>query len=117
VDRQQDRPDRWADDYEYFRRASLDINRPYRHAGEIAVYMKDPVATRRSLLIERLLSSDEYPKHWADSWSNWLLTRSGIFGSGRYQRRDEEVAGRRVRSEQAVQRNRLQAHHRQRQER
>ena len=78
---------RWADDYEYIRRASLDIIGRIATPDEIAVYIKDPVATRRSLLIERLLSSDEYPRHWADNWSNWLLTRTGIFGRGRY--RDE----------------------------
>ena len=77
----------WADDHEYIRRATLDIIGRIATTEEIAVYMKEPVATRRSLLVERLLSSDEYPRHWADSWSNWLLTRTGIFGRGRY--RDE----------------------------
>jgi hypothetical protein len=77
----------WASDYDYIRRASLDIIGRVATPEEIAVYMKDPKETRRSLLIERLLSSDEYPRHWADNWSNWLLSRSGIFGRGRY--RDE----------------------------
>ena len=74
----------WATDYEYIRRASLDIIGRVATTEEISVYMKDPVEKRRSLLIERLLSSDEYPQHWARNWSNWLLSRSGIFGRGRY---------------------------------
>ncbi len=75
---------KWADDHEFFRRASLDIIGRIGTPEEIAVYMKDPVATRRSLLVERLLASDEYPRHWADNWANWLLGRAGIFGRGRY---------------------------------
>jgi hypothetical protein len=75
---------RWADDHEYIRRASLDIIGRVATPKEIADYMKQPASTRRSWLVEQLLASDEYPRHWADSWSNWLLSRSGIFGSGRY---------------------------------
>jgi hypothetical protein len=75
---------RWADDHEYIRRATLDIIGRVATVKEIEAYMKQPAATRRSWLIEQLLASDEYPRHWADSWSNWLLSRSGIFGSGRY---------------------------------
>ena len=44
---------------------------------EIKAYFKDPEDKRRSLLVERLLASEDYPRHWADMWSNWLLTRSG----------------------------------------
>jgi hypothetical protein len=38
------------------------------------------------MLIERLLADKdgEYSKHWANLWSNWLLSRSGAFGRGEY---------------------------------
>src|SRR5262249_35398266 len=39
---------------------------------------------RRSQLIDRLLKSQDYPKNWANIWTNWLLTRSGPFSSGMY---------------------------------
>jgi hypothetical protein len=78
------KPARFADDYEYIRRASLDIIGRIAKPDEIAAYLKDPKETRRSLLIERLLASDEYPIHFASLWTNWLLTRSGIFGRGMY---------------------------------
>jgi hypothetical protein len=77
-------PSRYADDYEFIRRASLDIIGRIAKPEEIDVFLKDPKETRRSKLIERLLESDEYPRHWANLWANWLLSRSGVFGRGPY---------------------------------
>jgi len=77
-------PSRYVDDYEFIRRAFLDIIGRIAKPEEIRQYEKDPRDKRRSLLIERLLKSEEYAKHWADMWSNWLLTRSGPFGRGVY---------------------------------
>jgi len=77
-------PSRYADDYEFIRRASLDIIGRIAKPEEIREFLKDPKETRRSKLINRLLESDEYPKHWADLWANWLLGRSGVFGRGPY---------------------------------
>jgi hypothetical protein len=77
-------PSHWADDCEFIRRASLDIIGRIAKPEEIREFLKDPAETRRSLLIERLLTSEEYPRHWANMWTNWMLTRSGIFGRGTY---------------------------------
>jgi hypothetical protein len=77
-------PSRYADDYEFIRRASLDIIGRIATPEEIRAFKKDPPDTRRSKLINRLLESDEYPRHWASLWSNWLLGRSGVFGRGAY---------------------------------
>jgi hypothetical protein len=77
-------PSRYVDDHEFIRRATLDIIGRIAKPDEIRQYEKDPKDKRRSLLIERLLKSDEYAKHWGDMWSNWLLTRSGPFGRGLY---------------------------------
>jgi hypothetical protein len=77
-------PSRYADDYEFIRRASLDIIGRIAKPEEIRLFLKDPKETRRAKLINRLLESDEYPKHWADLWANWLLGRSGVFGRGKY---------------------------------
>jgi hypothetical protein len=77
-------PSRYADDYEFIRRASLDIIGRIATPDEIDQYMKDPEKKRRSMLIERLLASEDYPRHMANLWSNWLLTRSGAFGRGEY---------------------------------
>jgi hypothetical protein len=74
----------WVNDHEFIRRASLDIIGRVATPDEIRAYMKYPQETRRSLIIDELLKSDEYPRHWANLWTNWLLSRSGIFGRGRY---------------------------------
>ena len=79
-------PSRFANDYEFIRRATLDIIGRIATPEEIEQYLKDPEAKRRSMLIERLLSDKdgEYSKRRAHVWSNWLLTRSGVFGRGEY---------------------------------
>jgi hypothetical protein len=77
-------PARFADDYEFIRRASLDIIGRIAKPSEIAKYLSDPENTRRSLLIDRLLASEEYADHWSDLWTNWMLSRAGVFGRGMY---------------------------------
>jgi hypothetical protein len=77
-------PSREADDYEFIRRASLDIIGRIAKPEEIREYLKWPKEKRRSMLVNKLLDSDEYPRHWANLWANWLLTRSGPFGRGKY---------------------------------
>jgi hypothetical protein len=77
-------PSRQATDAEFLRRATLDIVGRIAKPSEVEEFYKDPEATRRSLLIDRLLASEDYPRHWADMWSNWLLSRSGPFGHGPY---------------------------------
>jgi hypothetical protein len=76
-------PSKPADDYEFIRRVSLDIVGRVATPAEIDAYIKDP-KDRRANLIERLLKSEEYPKNWANIWSNWLLTRSGPFSRNNY---------------------------------
>ena len=73
-----------ANDYEFIRRASLDILGRIAKPQEIAQFLKDPKDTRRTKLIDRLLSNPDYPRHWANVWSNWLLSRAGTFGRGTY---------------------------------
>jgi hypothetical protein len=77
-------PTRYADDYEFIRRASLDIIGRIAKPAEIQKFLHDPRETRRALLIERLLESEDYPHHWANLWANWLLGRTGVFGRGKY---------------------------------
>jgi len=77
-------PSFYIDDYEFIRRASLDIIGRIAKTEEIRAYMKDPEDKRRSLLVERLLKHEDYARHWANLWANWLLTRAGDFGRGKY---------------------------------
>lgn len=77
-------PSRPADDHEFIRRVSLDIIGRVAKPEEIAQFLKDPKETRRTKLIDRLLASPDYPRHWANVWTNWLLSRAGVFGRGMY---------------------------------
>jgi hypothetical protein len=69
-------PSARCDDYTFIRRASLDIIGRIATPEEIHRFFQDPVKTRRQLLIDRLLKSDEYARHWATIWTVWLMTRS-----------------------------------------
>lgn len=62
-------------DYTFIRRASLDIIGRIAKVEEIHRFMSDPPETRRSMLIERLLKSDEYAKNFANVWTTLLMTR------------------------------------------
>jgi len=73
-----------ADDHEFIRRASLDIIGRIATPREIEEFLKQPQESRRAWLVERLLKSEDYAKHWANLWTTWLLTRSGVFGRGQY---------------------------------
>jgi hypothetical protein len=73
-----------CDDYEFIRRASLDIIGRIATPAEIKTYMEDPPKERRHKLIDRLLKSEDYAVNWGNIWTNWLLSRTGSFGRGEY---------------------------------
>jgi hypothetical protein len=64
-------------DYEFIRRASLDIIGRIAKPEEITRFLRDSDGTRRAMLVERLLGSEEYAKNWASIWTVWLMTRTG----------------------------------------
>jgi hypothetical protein len=70
-------PSERCTDYEFIRRASLDLIGRIATPEEITRFMKDKPEKRRSLLIERLMGSSDFEKNWANIWTVWLMTRSG----------------------------------------
>jgi hypothetical protein len=70
-------PSSHASDYEFIRRASLDIIGRIATPKEIAEFLKDPEPTRRARLVDRLLSTKDYANNWANIWTVLLMTRSG----------------------------------------
>jgi hypothetical protein len=64
-------------DYEFIRRASVDIIGRIATPKEVKRFLKDPPDVRRAWLIERLLASEEYAKNSANLWTVLLMTRSG----------------------------------------
>jgi hypothetical protein len=71
-------PSERCSDYEFIRRASLDIIGRIATVKEIQQFLKDPPRERRSRLIERLLKSPDYASNWANTWTVLLLTRRGV---------------------------------------
>jgi hypothetical protein len=70
-------PSERCTDYEFIRRASLDIIGRIATEKEIDQFTKQSAATRRSWLVEQLLKSPEYAENLANIWTTMLLTRSG----------------------------------------
>ncbi|MBY0526149.1 MAG: DUF1549 domain-containing protein [Gemmataceae bacterium] len=66
-----------ASDYEFIRRASLDIIGRIAKLDEIDKYMKDPPSQRRAMLVDRLLANPEFAEYWSTIWTHWLMTRTG----------------------------------------
>ncbi|HUY31734.1 MAG TPA: DUF1549 and DUF1553 domain-containing protein [Pirellulales bacterium] len=66
-----------ADDAEFLRRASLDLNGVIPAASEVLALAADRDPDRRAAWIERLLSNPRYPTHLAQAWTNMLLPVDG----------------------------------------
>src|SRR5262245_51480173 len=67
------RPAPWCSDLEFLRRASIDIIGRIPTAGEARAFERDRREDKRLRLIDRLLDSDEYARHWANVWTALLL--------------------------------------------
>jgi Protein of unknown function (DUF1549)/Protein of unknown function (DUF1553) len=76
-------PSKRCTDWEFIRRATLDIIGRIPTLPEIERYMKDDELKRRSLLIDRLLydpqykSGELYAQNFANLWTILLMTRTG----------------------------------------
>ncbi len=70
-------PSNRSSDYEFIRRAALDIIGRIATPAEIKTFFNDTAERRRSLLIERLLKTPEFGENFANLWTVMLLTRSG----------------------------------------
>jgi hypothetical protein len=77
-------PSATCTEHEFIRRASLDIVGRVAKPDEVSKFIGEVQSVgspkARAALIERLLQSEDYPRNWANLWSNWLLTRTGPFG-------------------------------------
>ncbi len=64
-------------DWEFIRRASLDIIGRIPTHAELSKFMNDPEKQRRSMLIDRLVDSPECAQNLATIWTILLMTRTG----------------------------------------
>jgi len=67
------RPVPLVSDAEFLRRATLDLTGQAPHAWEVALLEHDHSPDKRPRLIDRLLESDQYARHWAGLWTDALL--------------------------------------------
>jgi hypothetical protein len=70
-------PSERCSDHLFLRRASLDLIGRIPTVPEIDAFLHDSPEERRTRLIDRLLRSDQAPRHWANLWTYWLLGMGG----------------------------------------
>lgn len=70
-------PSNRCTDYEFIRRATLDLIGRIATPEEISAFFKDAPDRRRSLLIEKLLKNAEFGENFGNLWTVMLLTRTG----------------------------------------
>lgn len=64
-----------ADDAEFLRRVSLDLQGMIPTAGEARAFLDDPSPNKRQLLVDRLLASPRYAVHMANLFDVMLMER------------------------------------------
>jgi len=69
-------PAKRCTDYEFIRRASLDIIGRIAKPSEIKEFMSWPAAERRGKLVEKLLKDEDYARNFANIFTNLLMTRT-----------------------------------------
>ncbi|MFO0865936.1 MAG: DUF1549 domain-containing protein [Gemmataceae bacterium] len=65
-----------ANDETYLRRVYLDLIGRVPTPKEIAEFKSDTQPTKRSAVVDRLLETDEYAKHWAAYWRESISRRT-----------------------------------------
>lgn len=62
-------------DEAFIRRVSLDLTGQLPRPAEIAAFVRDTDPEKRARLIDRLLESDAYARHWAQYWRDVVSAR------------------------------------------
>ncbi len=62
-------------DEQFIRRVALDLNGQLPLPADINEFVADPDPQKRAKLIDKLLASDEYARHWARYWRDVIAAR------------------------------------------
>ena len=62
-------------DEQFVRRVTLDLTGQLPTPADVKDFIADPASQKRSLLIDKLLASDEYAQHWARYWRDVVASR------------------------------------------
>ena len=76
-------PSEPVDDYTFVRRVYLDIIGTLPTPDEVRKFAKDPVADKRTRLVDVLLERPEYADYWALKWADLLRVDRGVLGHKR----------------------------------
>ena len=63
-------------DEQFIRRVSLDLTGKLPNPGEIKSFVNDPSGAKRTVLVDRLLTSDAFSEHWARYWRDTVAARA-----------------------------------------
>ncbi|CAN5493208.1 hypothetical protein BH10PLA2_BH10PLA2_04160 [soil metagenome] len=66
---------RLTTDEQFIRRVSLDLNGQLPTPADVKDFVASPASEKRSLLIDKLLASDEFAQHWARFWREVIASR------------------------------------------
>ncbi len=69
-------PSPLASDTEWLRRVSLDLAGHIPPAEEVETFLADTSADKRTRVIDQLLQSDDFDRHFATVWTNLLVGRA-----------------------------------------
>jgi hypothetical protein len=62
-------------DEQFLRRVTLDLTGQLPMPADVAEFVSDSDPRKRAKLIDKLLESDEYPRHWAHYWREVMSAR------------------------------------------
>jgi hypothetical protein len=67
-----------TNDEQFIRRVYLDITGKMPTPADVTEFLKDKAADKRARLIDKLLDSDDYARHWGQYWRSVITTRATI---------------------------------------
>lgn len=70
-----------TNDEQFLRRVRLDLTGQLPSADEVEQFLADTDPSKRAKLIERLIDSDEYARHWARYWRHVVSAVEAPFGN------------------------------------
>jgi hypothetical protein len=62
-------------DEQFIRRVTLDLTGQLPTPADVKDFVADPASQKRSLLIDKLLASEEFGQHWARFWRDVIASR------------------------------------------
>ena len=69
------KPSKRSSDAEFFRRVRLDLTGQIPSVDQVLDFLRDGSKNKREKVIDALIGSELYLRHWTRHWMNWLVGR------------------------------------------